>query len=77
MNLQTTKATITNMWKNPRNKALAGTLRIAAVKFCIGEYKLAAFHELKSIRKTAVQDHKEMTEFIDRGFLRTLRNEFA
>lgn len=77
MNLQTTKATITNMWKNPRNKARAGTLRIAAVKFCIGEYKLAAFHELKIIRKTGVQDHVQMSEFMDRCFLCTLMNEFA
>ena len=68
MNLQTTKAMINNMWKNPRNKAMAGTLRIAAVKFCIGEYKLMAFHELEIIRKTSqlarregVQDHVKTT----------------
>ena len=56
---------------------MAGTLRIAAVKFSIGEYKLTAFPELKIIRKTGVQDHVKMTEFIDRNFLCTLMNEFA
>ena len=56
---------------------MAGTLRIEDVNFCIGEYNLTVFHELKIIRKTGVQDHEEMTEFIDRTFLCTPMNEFA